>query len=34
MRQRAELIGARIEILSAATTGTTVRLTISAAQRR
>jgi two-component system sensor histidine kinase DegS len=34
MRERAELIGARIEILSAATTGTTVRLTISAAQRR
>jgi two-component system sensor histidine kinase DegS len=34
MRQRAELIGARIEILSAATTGTTVRLTISGAQRR
>jgi two-component system nitrate/nitrite sensor histidine kinase NarX len=34
MRQRAQLVGARLEILSGATTGSTVRLTISGAHRR
>jgi signal transduction histidine kinase len=34
MRQRAELVGAQLDIRSSATTGTTVRLTINGAHRR